>query len=64
MWGQCQIDFDCEPFAYKERTVQQIGTGHNAIDYAGTAPTPTLIVLENNNDYPMTNITITAIKRR
>jgi len=51
----------CEPFAYSEQNIQSITEGVNAIDYQGTAPTPTLIVIRNPNDFPVSNITLTAV---
>ena len=59
-----ELTFICEPFAYKEVDALALSTGVNLIHYKGTADTPCLIVLKNNNPYPVNNITITATKRR
>ncbi len=59
-----ELTFICEPFAYKEVDSLALSTGVNSIHYKGTADTPCLIVLKNNNPYPINNITITATKRR
>jgi len=50
----------CEPFAYTDQNALPITDGNNPIDYRGTAETPTLIVIRNPNDFPVSNITLTA----
>jgi len=55
------LPFRCEPFAYGEQNTLPIETGMNRIDYQGTAETPTLIVIRNPNDFPVTGITLTAV---
>lgn len=57
------LTFLCEPFAYKETTEQAITNGVNKMDYQGTAAAPTRIVIENPNNYAVSNIIITATKR-
>ena len=59
-----ELAFVCEPFAYKAIPVQSIQTGNNKINYRGTAEAPTLIEITNPNSYAVSNIILTAIKRR
>ena len=59
--GNIDLIFSCRPFAYGAQVVQSIRTGHNPIDYNGTADTPTLIVLRNPHSVPIRGITLTAI---
>ena len=58
------LPFRCEPFAYGERNQKQIMSGVNRINYRGTAETPTLIVIRNPNDFPVSNITVTTVSHR
>jgi len=53
-----QLVFLCEPFAYGSQVTEQF-VNSTAIDYAGTAQTPTVITIKNNNSYPIAGITIT-----
>jgi len=53
----------CEPFAYGRQVTEPIRTGANSIDYRGTAQAPTLLIIRNPNDFPVTNITISAVRQ-
>lgn len=64
LWLEFDLTFTCEPFAYTETKDFSLRVGPNDIDYGGTAKTPTLITLHNANAYEVSNITITAIKRK
>lgn len=52
------LRFSCEPFAYGEQTTQAFTNSKN-FAYNGTAVTPTIITITNNNDYEINNIEIT-----
>lgn len=56
--------FVCDPFAYKDIPISNLETGSNGVKYHGTTDSPCTIVLKNNNDFPISNIQITVIKRR
>ena len=51
------LDFTCDPFAYGEQITQKF-VNQAFWDYGGTATTPTVIEIVNNNDYPLNGITI------
>ncbi|MCL2398493.1 MAG: hypothetical protein FWC91_01950 [Defluviitaleaceae bacterium] len=59
--GTFNLSFFCDPFAYSDQTISRIATGYTDINYHGTASTPTLIILRNNNNVPVRNITVTAL---
>ena len=59
-----ELNFICEPFAYMDAVDAPVSSGHNAVPYRGTANAPCVITLHNPNSYAITNVTITAIKRR
>lgn len=52
-----QLTFVCDPFAYGEQVTEQFANGAE-LSYAGTAETPSLITIRNNNAFPITGITI------
>lgn len=58
-----EIEFSCDPFAYSEPIKKEMISGENNITYGGTAETPTLIMLKNNNNYSVSNIQITITKK-
>lgn len=64
LWLEFTLTFTCEPFAYSELKTESITTGMNRINYIGTERTPTRIVLENKNDFDVTNINITISRRK
>ena len=64
LWLEFDLTFVCEPFAYTEVKTINVQEGANPIQYQGTIHTPTRITLVNNNDFPITNLTITAIRKR
>lgn len=64
LWLEFDLTFVCEPFAYTEVKTINVQEGSNPIQYQGTIHTPTRITLVNNNDFPITNLTITAIRKR
>lgn len=64
LWLEFDLTFICEPFAYTDVKTAPLQSGQNPVDYPGTIHTPTRVVLTNSNDFPVTNITITAIRKR
>ena len=42
--GEFNLSLFCDPFAYSDQSILNIGTGYNEVDYKGTASTPTLII--------------------
>lgn len=44
--------------------LQEAMIATNKISYHGTAETPTLIVIKNMNDFPVSNISITAVQKK
>jgi len=58
------LPFLCEPFARGQQITQQITEGENHISYAGTIDTPTMLIIRNPNDFPISDIVIRAIKSR
>ena len=64
-YGEFTLTWSCNPpFAFGRTVSQAIQKGENAAAYAGTAPTPCVIVLRNVSAASAANITITAVKRR
>lgn len=64
-YGQFTLTWSCNPpFAFGKTVSAPIAKGVNALGYAGTAPTPCVIVLRNVSTASVANITITAVKRR
>jgi len=61
---QFTLPLICEPFAYGRQVTQQIHQGDNVIEYGGTIETPTMLVIHNPNDFPVTGITVRAVKSR
>lgn len=64
LWLEFTLTFICEPFAYREITDMQLNFGDNKIEYGGTVKTPTSIFIRNENDFDVSNITITAVKQK
>lgn len=64
LWLEFTLTFTCEPFAYSEVKTESVKSGMNRVEYAGTEKTPTRIVLENKNDFDVTNISITISRRK
>ena len=62
--GEFELNFLCEPFAYKDVGDEIIKSGINPIDYKGTARTPCTIVLKNNNNFAVDNVQIAVTKRK
>lgn len=60
--GTFSLSFLCEPFAYSEQTILPIVTGCTDVEYKGTASTPTLIILRNTTEQPISNIQVTALR--
>lgn len=59
------VVFQCYPFAQGDTITVPIASGENAIAYRGTVPAGAHIVLRNDNDFAVGNITLAArIKRR
>ncbi len=58
-----EIEFVCYPFALSDTVTYPLNSGVNAIPYFGTYETPCIIVLDNISDGPISNITITTIKK-
>lgn len=64
-YGEFTLTWSCNPpFAFGKTVSAPIRKGENAVAYAGTAPTPCVIVLRSVSQSGAANITITAIKRR
>lgn len=59
-----KLEFECEPFAYREAKSLAVASGNNAISYDGTEEAPIRITLKNIGSTTINNITITATKRR
>ena len=59
--GQFDLSFNCDPFAYSEQTILPVSTGFTAVDYLGTASTPTLIILRNNTNQQIRGVEVTAL---
>lgn len=59
-----ELDFVCEPFAYGDSVSVDIKSGINPIQYKGTAESPTYIVLNNDNNFPMQNVQIVFTRRK
>lgn len=57
------LTFVAEPFAYGAVTEDAIHNGRNVVAYIGTAPAPCEIIIENPNNYAVSNITITATRK-
>jgi len=57
------LPFVCEPFAYGRMETIKFNAGKNPIEYIGTVQTPTILIIKNNNDFPISNILITAIEQ-
>jgi len=62
--GEFELNFICEPFAYKDVGEKMVQSGRNEIDYKGTARTPCTIVLKNNNNFAVNNVQIAVTKRK
>ena len=61
--GEFEIIFTCDPFAIGARNTLPISRGNNAIEYSGTAESPTLIILRNPNPFPISTIVLTATSK-
>ena len=58
------LNFVLEPFAYRNTITENFDGQNYTPNYAGTAPTPTYIVIENTGDGDAVNISITqSIKK-
>jgi predicted phage tail component-like protein len=57
------LPFLCFPFAFGNQETIALAKGINSVTYAGTAETPTQIIIRNPNNFPISNITISAITR-
>lgn len=53
-----ELTFVCDPHIYGAQVTEQFKNWDN-IEYDGTAQTPTIITIENNNAYALHGITIT-----
>lgn len=62
--GRIQLIFEAQPFALGNTITAPLASGINLMDYRGTAPAPCLIVLRNDNDFAVNNVTITVTKKR
>ena len=57
------LPFVCEPFAYGNQEIIKLDEGINGIEYTGTAEAPTLIIIRNQNPFPVSGIMVTAVQR-
>ena len=64
LWLEFELTFTCEPFAYTDVKTLQLQPGLTPVKYPGTVKTPTRVVLKNTNDFSITNVTITATRKR
>lgn len=62
--GEFELNFVCEPFAYKDIGDKTIQTGINPINYEGTAQTSCTIILKNNNNFAVNNVQIVVSRRK
>ena len=62
--GTFTLVFRCHPFAFSESKTEALEAGDNQVGYAGTVEAPCLIVLRNEGTEAVSNIKITAVKRR
>lgn len=58
------LEFTCDPFAYGRTVIRPIAAGENAVDYAGTARAPCLIVLNNTGSAAVVNVRVSALYKR
>jgi len=60
--GKFYLDwYLADPYAYSEQTVKSVSAGHTDINYKGTAPTPTLIILRNTTSQPIRGVEVTSL---
>lgn len=64
LWLEFTLTFIAEPFAYTDVITKPLVSGINRITYGGTEKTPTLIQLKNENSFAVSNVTITATRRK
>jgi len=66
--GRFVLEFACEPFAYRDRQMISSGQGlfeREDIGYSGTIDAPTVMVIRNDNDFPVEVIRIShSVVRR
>jgi len=60
---QFKLPFRCFPFAMGAQRVQALSTGINAVDYRGTAESPTIISIRNPNTFPISHIILSTVRR-
>lgn len=58
------LPFVCEPFAYKSQVSSPLINGETKIEYAGTAETPTTLILKNTTNQTINSIVVTAIYKQ
>lgn len=59
-----ELDFICEPFAYKDADTVDIESGFNEMQYSGTESCPTLIIIKNVGEATVNNIEVVAMLRK
>ena len=59
-----ELEFTCEPFAYRNTFTEFFENRRYNPNYQGTATTPTYIVIENTGSGNVTNIRITQTDRK
>lgn len=62
--GAFDLNFVCEPFAYRDIDAQPIQSGINPITYEGTAESPCLIVLKNTGTTTINSLQVIATRRK
>ena len=62
--NQFELEFICEPFAYRNTFTEFFENRRYVPEYQGTAPTPTYIVIENIGSGNISNIRITQTNRK
>lgn len=58
------LEFVCEPFAYREEHVEELTLGINNINYQGTESAPFQIIIENDSNVDIENVTMVINTRR
>jgi phage-related protein len=62
--GEFELEFTCEPFAYRATVTHDLTDGVNKIEYTGTAETPCVIILRNNNNFALNNVQVAVVRKR
>lgn len=58
------LEFKCEPFAYREQTFDTIEQGTNKLKYYGTAKAPCRIEITNHGNVPANKIILSTTRKK